>query len=93
MNKSVTSRDKILEECKQIVIEDGLNGINIRKVASRCNTAVGSIYYYFPSKTALVTATIENIWFEIFHMSQNKINTDDFILYIKNISTNYIFGF
>lgn len=72
MNIVVTSREAILSECKKIVMEKGISAINMRTVAGACGVAVGSIYNYFPSKTDLITASVEEVWKDIFHMSIEK---------------------
>lgn len=56
---------KILTICKAITSADGLAAIEIRRVASECGIAVGTVYRYFPSKTALLMATVESIWGDI----------------------------
>ena len=66
MNTVITSRENILETCKKIVSNKGLTAINMRLVAKECNIALGSIYYYFPSKDDLLIAIIESVWEDIF---------------------------
>lgn len=65
-NKS-TSNSEIINACKEIFKEKGLNSLNMREVASRCNVALGSIYNYYPSKSMLLLDTIDSIWKEILH--------------------------
>lgn len=65
-NKS-TSNLEIINACKEIFKEKGLNSLNMREVASRCNVALGSIYNYYPSKSMLLLDTIDSIWKEILH--------------------------
>lgn len=65
MNKAVTSREAILCAGRELVVEVGLQGLNIRDVAKRCGVSVGSIYNYFPAKSDLTLATIESVWREI----------------------------
>lgn len=67
MNKTVTSRQDILDASVKIAVSDGIQSINMRSVAAVCGVAVGSVYYYFPSKADLVGATVEAIWKSIFH--------------------------
>lgn len=69
MNNVVTSKEMILFESRKIVMEKGISAINMRTVANACGVAVGSIYNYFPSKTELISATVEDVWKDIFHMS------------------------
>ena len=62
MNPAVTSKEDIIAACQKIAKEQGLEAISMRSVASECGMAVGSVYNYFPSKSELLCATIENIW-------------------------------
>ena len=73
MNKTVTSREAILAASQKLVMEKGLQAVNMRTVASVCGVAVGSVYNYFPSKAELLTATVENVWREIFHMPEGSV--------------------
>ena len=68
MNTAVTSREAILKTCREMVSTHGLAALNMRSVASACNVALGSLYNYFPSKNELVTAAVESVWQDIFHM-------------------------
>ena len=67
MNIVVTSEDKILENSRKLIQQQGWAAVNIRSVAAACGVSVGSIYNYFDSKEALVGATVESVWREIFH--------------------------
>ena len=66
MNKPVTSRDEILMISRKIILEKGIDSLNMRDVAIKCGAAVGSIYNYFPSKAELLSAAVESVWRDIF---------------------------
>ena len=66
MNKVVTSKEEILEVSRKMILEKGVSSFSMRTVAGKCGVAVGSIYNYYPSKTELLSDTIESIWNEIF---------------------------
>ncbi len=70
MNSTVVSKEVILENSRTLIQKQGWEAINIRTLAAACDVSVGTIYNYFSSKAELVTATIESIWFDIFHVSQ-----------------------
>lgn len=70
INISVTSREEILKTCRRIVSKEGLASLNMRHVAEECKVALGSLYHYFPSKDEMITATVESVWLDIFHMDQ-----------------------
>lgn len=50
----------------------------MRRVAQGCGVALGSLYHYFPSKDDMVTATVESIWHNIFHMDQQETAPSSF---------------
>lgn len=67
----VTSKEKILSASKRLVKERGWAGVSIRSVAAACGISIGSVYTYYDSKTSLVSDTVESIWREIFHQSDD----------------------
>jgi len=77
MNTAITSKEKILQVSRALIQAQGWSAINIRSVARACGVSVGSIYNYFESKTELVGATVESIWREIFHRSEETAEFDD----------------
>lgn len=85
MNGTITSREAILQVCRNIVAQQGIAALNMRTVAKECHIALGTLYNYFADKDALLFATVESIWKEIFHMDQ-RFETDlsfpDYIAYI-----------
>ena len=66
MNTNITSRDAIMEACRRIVSGEGMQALSMRRVARECGIAPGTLYNYFADKDALVLATVESIWREIF---------------------------
>ena len=78
MNKTITSREAILSAGKEIIVQSGIQGLNMRDVARKCGVSVGSVYNYFPSKDDLVVATIESVWIEIMHGSKGCVTRSDF---------------
>lgn len=79
LNKPITSKEDIIKTCQAMVQENGISSINMRSVALKCQVSVGAVYNYFPSKTDLICATIESIWKDIFHMSNQTFIFTDFI--------------
>lgn len=72
MNKRITSTDKILEKALEIAKKEGVDKLSIRKLASACGIAIGSVYNYYPDKDALLTAVAEKFWNDIF-VDRNKL--------------------
>lgn len=76
MNTIVTSKEKILECSKEIIAEGGIETLNMRAIASKCGVALGSLYNYFPTKTDIMIAIVEDNWNKIFHPALCSINSD-----------------
>lgn len=72
MNTVVTSKEDILKTSRKLIQQQGWSAVNIRSVAAACGVSVGSIYNYFDSKAALVSATVESVWCEIFHRPEDS---------------------
>ena len=77
MNIVITSEFEILKASRELIQQQGWAAVNIRSVAAACGVSVGSIYNYFDSKAALVAATIESVWREIFHRSDDGSTFQD----------------
>lgn len=88
MNTIVTSREAILAASRKLVIEQGIDSVNMRTVATACGVAVGSVYNYFPSKADLLTATVKEVWQDIFHDSNQQHLSWSFIDNVAYLFTN-----
>ena len=73
MNTNATSREAILQACRRIVAEEGVQALSMRRVAEACGIALGTLYNYYADKNALVLATVESIWREIFHAEKRGL--------------------
>jgi AcrR family transcriptional regulator len=52
----------ILEEAKNIVVEEGFSGLSFRSIAKRADMTVGNVSYYFASKDQLMEQLAEYIF-------------------------------
>lgn len=77
MNTVVTSKEEILKTSRLLIQREGWAAVNIRSVAAACGVSVGSIYNYFDSKAALIGATVESVWCEIFHRPEDPAAFQD----------------
>ena len=85
MNTTVTSKEIIMNVCRQIVSEKGLASLNMRMVAKECHIALGTLYNYYSDKNELLVATIESVWKDIFHPKTDCRETLPFPDYIAHI--------
>lgn len=67
MNTVITSKEAIMQACRRIVAEKSMKALNMRLVSEECHIALGTLYNYYADKDALVLATVESIWKEVFH--------------------------
>jgi AcrR family transcriptional regulator len=59
VRKLSARRAAILAAAEGLASESGMGSVQIAPVAERAGIAAGTVYRYFPSKTALVTALVE----------------------------------
>lgn len=88
----IISKEKILKESRDLVAEEGLDALSIRKLAKKCDLAVGTIYNYFSSKDDLMISTIESVWEDIFRIEDYDQEDDDFLKYLSDIFTHLSLG-
>ena len=72
MKPAATSKEEILKASRELIQQKGWSAVNIRSVAAACGVSVGSIYNYYDSKAALIGATVESVWCEIFHRPEDE---------------------
>jgi AcrR family transcriptional regulator len=59
VRKLAARREAILAAAQALAAEGGMAAVQIAPVAKRAGIAAGTVYRYFPSKTALVAALVE----------------------------------
>ena len=52
--RSVATFSSILNASTQIIVERGVQGLNTNLVAERAGVNIGTVYHYFPDKTAIL---------------------------------------
>lgn len=88
----IISKEKILNESRDLVAKEGLDALSIRKLAKKSGVAVGTIYNYFSSKDDLMISTIESVWEDIFRIEDQDQEVDDFLKYLSDIFTHLSLG-
>ena len=83
MNTVVTSKEEILKKSCELIQKNGWATVSIRSLAAACGVSVGSIYNYFESKSALVSATVESVWEDIFHRPDDESVFTDVLSSVK----------
>src|SRR5882724_10050400 len=57
--RSTASVDAILEATIQVLLQAGKERLTTTKVARRAGVSVGTLYQYFPNKTAMLKAALK----------------------------------
>lgn len=81
-----------MQVCRHIVTEKGMKALNMRLVADECHIALGTLYNYYADKDALVLATVESIWREIFHGVHQDATGISFPDYVAEIYARIVKG-
>ena len=67
----VKKYEKILDALQQLLEEKSIQHISVSEIASTAGIGKGSIYYYFPSKDAIVDALIERSYEQPLQTAKN----------------------
>ena len=62
--RSIATFTSILDAATEIVVELGIQGLNTNIVAERARINIGTVYHYFPDKTAILL--------ELFRLDQQQ---------------------
>jgi AcrR family transcriptional regulator len=62
--RSIATFANILRASSEIIIERGVQGLNTNVVAERAGVNIGTVYHYFPDKTAILV--------ELFRLDQER---------------------
>ena len=59
VKRTKLTRERIIGEAKELLSEEGLDGISLRKLATRLGVRAPSLYWHFAEKSALLSAVLE----------------------------------
>ena len=57
--KNKIDKNHLISIIEEIILEDGLSGLSIRKVASKANISIGGVQYIFGNKEEMIKAVLE----------------------------------
>lgn len=60
--KGLITREKIIEEARQLFAEKGYEGASMSDVAEAAGIKKASLYYFFKNKEVLFVAVLDHIW-------------------------------
>lgn len=50
---------RLVEVVTELLVEQGFEGISVRKVATRAGVSIGAVQHHFPTKDAMLTAAMD----------------------------------
>ncbi|MEG0469831.1 MAG: TetR/AcrR family transcriptional regulator, partial [Longicatena sp.] len=53
-------KEEILSHAKNILLEEGIDQLSIRKIAARMKQTPGILYHYFENKEMILTRIVED---------------------------------
>jgi len=79
-------KEKLIEQAKKQVLENGYSATSIRSVAKACGIAIGTVYNYFPSKDMMIASFMSVDWHNaVSAMKAKSQNQEDPIKVLKII--------
>ena len=67
-------QERILACARVLLLEQGIDGLNIRAVASACGVAVGMVYNYYGSKDQLIASIMLQDWLQNMREAAGEVN-------------------
>lgn len=65
MEVTKLTRERILAEARVLLNEEGLEGLTLRKLATRLQVRAPSLYWHFADKAALMSALLESLFYSV----------------------------
>lgn len=59
-------KEDIIQTTREMIVEKGYDQLNMRDIAKKCGIATGTLYNYFKSKQAIISALLDEDW-KAFH--------------------------
>ena len=50
---------RLLDAVTAVLVEEGFEGVSVRKVAARAGVSIGAVQHHFPTKDAMLTAAMD----------------------------------
>lgn len=83
--KDAELKQTLLQCAGKIECEEGVDAINMRRLASEANVAVGTVYNYFESKQEVLLALTEAYWEDALKQMRQSVTAERFSEQIAQI--------
>jgi AcrR family transcriptional regulator len=85
--------DEILEAAELVISEVGVEAATMNAIAERSGASVGSLYHFFPNKTAILTAMTARYLESVAGLLQQELRFDQPSLPLEQLFTDMIAAF
>lgn len=87
------AREAIIKAAEEELHKKEGADFSMRKIAKKCNMAVGTLYNYFPDKFTLVETILKEEWMDEYHKASLKISSqnriEDILLTISSLIQDF----
>lgn len=83
-------QQQILDIAEEIILQSGIEGLSIRKIAKVLNQTPGIIYHYFENKEEIIRALVQRGYQEIIAIINQEVNSNDFETIFKSRIVSYM---
>jgi AcrR family transcriptional regulator len=87
-----TPADRLADTVIALLVEDGFEGVSVRRVASRAGVSIGAVQHHFPTKAAMLTAAMQRVSKEFEARIQNRLRTEKDPVVILRVLCDELLG-
>ena len=88
--RSASSRDAILEATEALLLEQGVDGVSIRRVSERSGYSAPTIYHHFGDKRGLINELLDSRFAEVVDVMRAVPRGDDAATYLRQLALAYV---
>jgi AcrR family transcriptional regulator len=88
--RSPSSRDAILKATEGLLLEQGVDGVSIRRVSERSGYSAPTIYHHFGDKRGLIDELLDSRFAEVVGVMRAVPRGDDPAAYLRKLALAYV---
>lgn len=89
---AIDRRSEILKAAREVLAEKGLEAAKVSEIVARAGVAQGTFYLYFPSKTSLVLALVEDLTRRNMEVVQRAISGATSLAQVIDLGVRAVFA-
>ena len=84
------ARRAILDATEALLLEEGYEGLSIRRLAARCGYTAPTIYHHFGDKTGLIDALLDQRFRQVVATLRAVPRNDDAAVYLRDMAGAFV---